>query len=282
MRSKPGHGAKLSFYEFGATTLFAARADQRVSYCLYVPESYEEDGRQAYPLVVLVHGTERGAQRYRDEFIAFAESAQCIVLAPLFPAGIEVPGDLENYKFIEFRGMRFDLLLLDMVAEVQEKYRVRGERFLIHGFSGGGHFVHRFLYLHPKRVLAASIGAPGMVTLLDAAKPWHVGTADLEAKFGIAPDIAAMRAVRVQMIVGAEDTATWEITVPETSHLYMQGVNDAGRNRIERLTALKESFLANGIDVQLDIVPGVAHEGWKPALLDRVRDFFRATLAGGS
>lgn len=138
MRSKPGHGAKLSFYEFGATTLMAARADQRVSYCLYVPESYEEDGDQEYPLVVLVHGTERGAQRYRDEFISFAESTQCIVLAPLFPAGIEVPGDLENYKFIEFRGMRFDLLLLDMADEVAGKYRLRGERFLIHGFSGAG------------------------------------------------------------------------------------------------------------------------------------------------
>lgn len=130
-------------------------------------------------------------------------------------------------------------------------------------------------------MLAASIGAPGMVTLLDARKPWHVGTGGLEEKFGIAPDIAAMRAARVQMIVGGDDTATWEITVPETSHLYMAGVNDAGRTRIERLTALKESFVANGIDVQLDIVPGVAHEGWKPELLDRVRDFFRAALAGG-
>jgi dienelactone hydrolase len=232
--------------------------------------------------VVVIHGTERGAQRYRDEFIAFAESEQCVVLAPLFPASIEVPGDLENYKFIAFCGIRFDRVLLEIVDEVAEKYRIDSERFLIHGFSGGGHFVHRFLYLHPRRVIAASIGAPGMVTLLDDKKPWHLGTSNLEETFGIAADINALRDVRVQMIVGGDDTATWEITVPETSRLYMPGVNDAGETRIERLTSLKESFIAHGIDVQMEIVPGVGHEGWKPALLDRVKEFFRAALASRS
>ncbi len=281
MHSPHIYGRKLSFYEFGATTLMAARVDQRVSYCLYVPKSYKEGGDRAYPLVVLIHGTERGAQRYRDEFVALAESEQCIILAPLFPAGIETPGELDNYKFIEFRGMRFDLILLDIVAEVSERYRLQSERFLIHGFSGGGHFVHRFLYLHPQRLVAASIGAPGMVTLLDKSKPWHVGIAGLEDRFGIAPDIRAMQGVRVQMIVGANDTEAWEITLLETSPLYMPGVNEAGKTRIDRLNTLKESFVKNGINVQMEMVPGVAHEGWHPALLDRVRLFLQASISQG-
>ena len=59
-------------------------------------------------------------------------------------------------------------------------------------------------------------------------------------------------------------------------------MNDAGKTRVERLTTLKESFLAHGIEVEMDIVPGVAHEGWHPALLERVRDFFGRALTEGS
>lgn len=278
MRSKPGHGKVLSYYEFGATSMFASRADQRFSYCQYVPESYEEEGCATYPLVVLIHGTERAAQAYRDRFSDFAERHQCIVLAPLFPCGIDEPGELDNYKFIKYRDIRFDFVLLAMIAEISERYRLSGERFLMHGFSGGGHFVHRFLYLHPRRLLAASIGAPGMVTLLDDTKPWWIGTSDLEQVFGKALDIEALRAVKVQMIVGAEDVETWEITARPGSPRWIPGANDCGRTRVDRIRALRDSFAGRGIDVRLDVVPGVAHEGHNKLLLDQVKDFFASAL----
>lgn len=278
MNKTPGHGVNLSYYEFGATSLFACQADQRFSYCLYVPTGYDEAGTARYPLAVLIHGTERGAQRYRDEFIEFADAHQCIILAPLFPCGITEPGELDNYKFIQFHDIRFDHVLLAMVDEVAARYRLDAGRFMIHGFSGGGHFVHRFLYLHPRRLVAASIGAPGMVTLLDAGKRWWVGTGDLQQVFGSAVDLAAMRSVAIQMIVGAEDRETWEITVPEISPRWMPGVNECGTTRIERLEALRDSFVAHGLEVRFDVIPGVAHEGWRPALLDGVKDFFARVL----
>lgn len=61
---------------------------------------------------------------------------------------------------------QFDHVLLAMVDEIAPLPLAAG-RFLMHGFSGGGHFAHRFFSLHPRRLLGASIGAPGMVTLLD-------------------------------------------------------------------------------------------------------------------
>ncbi|MDB6168228.1 MAG: hydrolase [Verrucomicrobia bacterium] len=280
MRHEPGHGKRLSYYEFGATSLFACQMDQRFSYCLYIPRAYDEDGTNDYPLVVLIHGTERGAQRYRDEFIEFAEQHQCIVLAPLFPCGILKPGELDNYKFIRYQTIRYDEILLSMVAEISARYRLNGARFLIHGFSGGGHFVHRFLYLHSERLAGASIGAPGLVTLLDPGKPWWVGTGNLRAEFGIEVDLAKIRKVPVQMVVGAADTETWEITPDDKSPRWMPGINDAGKTRIERLQALHRCFLGHGIGVRFDLVPNVGHEGWDPALLARVKDFFASTLGG--
>ena len=276
-RPSKGHGKALSFYEFGPTALFASRSDQRFSYCLYVPIDYDEDAETRYPLVVVVHGTTRTAQTYRDEFAAFAERHGCIVLAPLFPGGVEEPGDLDNYKRIEYRGIRFDHVLLDMVDEVSEKYRTEPERFLLHGFSGGGHFAHRFFYLHPDRLLGISIGAPGMITLIDPERPWWLGTADLEERFGVPLRLDEMRKVAVQMVIGGEDTDTWEIN-DHDSPRWVDGADAAGRTRLERLAALRENYEQAGIPVRHDVVPGVAHDGYD--LLEPVRNFFADTLAG--
>ena len=273
---REGHGKYLSYYDRGRTPFFALRTDQRFCYCLYVPEQYEEEGAERYDLIVPVHGTERGAWEYRDEFAAFAESHACIVLAPLFPCNIGTDDDLDNYKLINYAGIRFDRVLLDMVMEVARKYRLRGERFLLHGFSGGGHFAHRFFYLHPRRLLGVSIGAPGLVTLLDESLPWWIGARDLQQRFGIALDYEAMRHVPVQMVIGGEDKATWEITITEDSPWWMAGANDAGVNRLDRMQSLKQSFERNGIAVRHDIVAGVQHDGSR--VLEPVKQFMRDIL----
>ena len=275
--ARQGHGKKLTYYDWGATPFFALQADPRVSYCLYVPEDYEEDGARRYHLIILVHGTERGAATYRDALAEFAVRHGCIVLAPLFPANLCGPGDLDSYKLIGYQDFRFDHLLLHMIDEVAAGYRLAGDRFLMHGFSGGGHFCHRFFYLHPERLTAVSIGAPGVVTLLDEERDWWTGVRNLQALFGKALDIEAMRKVRVHMVVGAQDTQTWEITIPEGSPWWMPGANDAGTTRIERLRSLEKSFRQHGIDVAFDTVPRVAHDGWK--VLGPVKAFFAYALA---
>ncbi len=53
-------------------------------------------------------------------------------------------GDLANYKRIEFQGIRFDHILLSMIDEVAAKYRLKSNRALMYGFSGGGQFCQRF------------------------------------------------------------------------------------------------------------------------------------------
>lgn len=272
------HGKRLSFYQFGATTMFASRMDQRLSYCLYVPESYDEEEQGEYPLIVAIHGTGRDAPRLRNEFIAFAEAEQCVVLVPLFPAGISEPGELNAYKYLAGPDVRYDLVLLDMVAEVEETYGLSFETFFLTGFSGGGHFTHRFLYTHPERLFGVSIVSPGVVTLCDPDLPWPAGVADLEAEFGRAFDAAAVARVPANLVVGDEDTETWEISVAPDSPAYIPGVNAAGVTRVTRLSALAESLRRNGNDVTVDLVPGVAHEGYH--LLKPTFRALRALLRG--
>jgi hypothetical protein len=261
----------------GRTTVYASAVDQRFSYCLYVPRSYTEYETTTYPLAVVVHGTERGPQAYRDAFADFAEEYGCIVLAPFFPCGvIELGFELHNYKFIEFHGLRFDEILLRMVDEIAGYYRIETERFLLFGFSGGGQFVHRFYYLHPRRLMGVSVGAPGWVTLLDTGRDWWTGVRDLEQQFGIPLDLEGLRSVPVQLVVGEQDVDAWDVIMPEGSRYWMPGANDAGSTRVERVVALRESLERHGIHVQQDVVPGAAHEGLK--VVGAVHDFFAGVL----
>ena len=161
---------------------------------------------------------------------------------------------------------------------VAGKYRLNSRDFLLYGFSGGGHFAHRMFLLHPRRLRAVSIGAPGLVTRIDPARRWWTGTADLPEKFGLTLDIEAMRHVPVQMVIGDKDTETWEITLDETSEWWAEGANDAGVTRLDRIAALKKNFEDHGIAVQLDYVPGAAHIG--VAMFPAVRAFMGDVLGG--
>lgn len=277
MRKVGGHGRKLSYYDFGQTTVYASRMDQRFPYCAYVPEDYAEDGGKTYPLAVIVHGTERGMLAYRDAFADFAEANGVIVLCPLFPANICFPGDLSSYKMLRAGDLHYDAVMLDMIDEMRERYRIVGDRVLMYGFSGGGHFTHRFFYLHPERLMAASIGAPGVVTLLDTDQDFWVGVRDFEAVFGKPVDLDVMRKVAVQMVIGGDDHETWEITIAPGDAWWMPGADSAGKDRNDRIAALKKSFERHGIPVQLDVVAGVAHDD--RLLIAKVKEFFGATLS---
>src|SRR6185437_9060553 len=176
-------------------------------------------------------------------------------------ANMASANDLSSYKFIRHGGINYDEILFAMIDEVAGRYRLDSRDFLLYGFSGGGHFAHRMFLLHPRRLRAVSIGAPGLVTRIDPARRWWTGTADLPEKFGL-----------------TLDTETWEITLDETSEWWAEGANDAGVTRLDRIAALKKNFEDHGIAVQLDHVPGAAHIG--VAMFPAVRAFMSDVLGG--
>ncbi len=72
----------------------------------------------------------------------------------------KIVGNADGYKYLSEPCIRYDDILLDMVAEVKERWGLAGDRFGLFGFSGGAQFVNRFLLLRPRSLWAASIGAP--------------------------------------------------------------------------------------------------------------------------
>jgi len=251
----------------------ALRSDPRVSYTVHAPSGFFSDP-SGYRLIVVVHGSGRSAAAYRDGFASFADQHRCVVLAPLFPVGVLGDGYEDGYKNLMEGTLRYDKLLLAMVADLEEAAGRAFGRFHLFGFSGGGQFVQRFFFLHPEQLASVSIGAPGAVTRLDPSRDWWFGTRNFKTLFDKELSLDAMRGVPVQMLVGDRDIETFKI--PPRLQALIDSLGPIGSNRIERLQLLKENFEAFGIPVRFDLLPDVAHEGHKT--FNTAQDFIRSTF----
>lgn len=249
----------FSSYHLGKTASFACQADPRFSYCLYVPRGYAQR-LPAARMLVAIHDTLRSNQALRDLFADHAERTNSIVLAPLFPAGIGTPDDLDHYKYLRFRDIRFDEVLLAMVAEVGARYGVGASRFSLFGFSGGAHFAHRLLYVEPARISRLVVASPGAVTLPVEDYPWWPGLADFEQVFGRPVAWDAVKRVDTHLIVGARDINPDGIVTSRDHPQWVEGADAAGANRVERLKSLHEHLKRRGANVGFEELPGVAHD----------------------
>lgn len=264
----PGHPAWSLLT--GSTPFQAYLRDPRFSYSMYIPTAYR-DIPEALPLHVAVHGTARHAEHTRDRIAALAEERGIAVLAPLFPMGIDDPDDVHNYKTLLYNGIRFDEILLGMIDEAAERWRLEAAQFSLSGFSGGGQFAHRFLYLHPARLRAVSIGAPGRVTLPED-EPWPLGLRDVSELFGITPQLETIVTVPIQVIVGDADLAADVLAAVANDPFEAR----AGATRVDRARRLAAELTGLGADVETVLVPGVAHDA--DAVAPFVTDFLRRAL----
>lgn len=256
-----------------APLLRACRIDQRFSYWLYIPKGFQLENAADYGITAVIHGTARKAEKLKDQFIDFADETNSLILAPVFPAGIIDREDIHNYKFIKFHDIRFDEILLDMVDDVRETFGIMQKKFLLHGFSGGGQFAHRMLYLHPERLAGVSAGAPGRATYLDRAEAWPDGISDFKEQFGKEIDMEELKKVPVLLLIGAEDK---EVVNYEGDATFSEAAQKYGNNRVEKIEALYQNYLQHRMNVQLEEVPGLAHEGLK--MVPQAAAYFKRIL----
>ncbi|HEX5458506.1 MAG TPA: hypothetical protein VFX20_00900 [Steroidobacteraceae bacterium] len=227
-----------------------SRLDPRFGYLAHIPRT----AARSLQTLVVVHGSDFRHEVTCRYFAALAEETGCVVLAPLFaPAGAANP-DPNGFKFLRSSHAEYDRVLLDLVEVAGERLACARERFFLFGFSGGAQFAHRFLYVHPTRLHAVSIAAPGMVTLIDPARPAWVGTQGLGALCGNDLDLPQVQRVAVQLLVGSEDAK------PHVGGAGRELYDHAGGNRIERLRTLRTNYQAYGISVSHREVPGTGHD----------------------
>jgi pimeloyl-ACP methyl ester carboxylesterase len=230
-------------------------------YYLYVPRGY--DGSSTWRLLVTIHGQDRGAVDRLEHFVACAERHGYILLGPLFPPS-------SRFQMLGIGGERADQRLLDLVDEVADDLAVPIDRFDLFGYSGGGQFAHRFLYVRPTRLRSVIVGAPGTVTLPSERDRWPVGVRGLARVAGARFDLEEVRRPRVLLIVGTEDV------IPD-------GLNQSpwamrtGATRLGRARTLHAAWLVAGIAHEYVEVP-VAGHGLDDQIIERTCRFLAAGL----
>ena len=133
----------------------------------------------------------------------------CAVIAPIFPTGIQGPNDFDSYISVNAKSFRSDLILLALLDEVGHRWpAIDVDKGFLMRLSGGDQFAHRFLYLHPDRLAAVSVGAPGTSTFLEDEQEWTKGIEDLETVLDTTVDIDRIKETPIQLVVGEKDTVT--------------------------------------------------------------------------
>jgi poly(3-hydroxybutyrate) depolymerase len=290
----------------GHVPQMALQSDPRISYSLYIPpEPYkslaaspDDDSTKQLPLLVNIHGTRRNLSAIYGDLKTFADSVPCAVLQPLFPAGIEGPNDLDSYKKLRSRSLDSDLVLLSILDEVGTRWpHIDTKKIFLMGFSGGGQFTQRFLYIYPDRLSAVSIGAPGKVTLLDDQSSWPKGVKNVQYVFDRPVDLTLFKTVDIHMVVGSKDTGAhggnefkqWQEEMKKKTAKTKDAGSDieaalttnidaseTGQGRLGTLQTIQRLWKDQGIDAHLDIVNGVGHSA--DGVRSCVLDFFRPLM----
>jgi pimeloyl-ACP methyl ester carboxylesterase len=263
----------LFFFHIMANDI-RVQADPRFTYSYRIVNT-SGSASEPLQLLVAVHGNGRDDKSLLQTYVQHANNlppGHYVMLFPLFPVGVLGDNSDKGYKYIREKSIRYDTLLLDMIDQLS-RHDLRLQRsfstFLLHGYSGGGQFAHRFFYLHPEKIRALFVGAPGTVTFLDDNHDWWPGTRDIKAKFETPAclDMDAMRRVPALLAVGDRDTEKLLLPKGTMDRLAASyGGHDKlvaafGHHRLERLENLYKNWKMAGMNVNLQIIPGMGHNG---------------------
>jgi poly(3-hydroxybutyrate) depolymerase len=224
-----------------------------------------KDASSDTPVLFVMHGVNRDADRYRDEWVPQAEEYGFLLLVPEFSEK-GFPG-VESYNF----GNTFDeqkrlkpraqwtFGFLEPIFDFAKAATGnRSERYYLYGHSAGAQFVHRFLYFMPEAKVAKVVAAnAGWWTLpdLEVDLPYGLRGAGL--------DTVALKAMLQRpliVLLGTADTDPQDPNLRRTPEALAQGPHrfarghffyDAGKHRAESLDV--------PFGWQLETAPGVGH-----------------------
>lgn len=234
-------------------------------------------GRPARGLLVSVHGVTRQFTQQFQETRQIAAALDLQLLVPHFTTAA-----FPDYQRLgrTHRGRRADLALLNLLDALG--HQPPRLPLILHGFSGGAQFAHRFALAHPDRTDGLVLMAPGWYTMPDPAVRYPYGLRTGDALTGVRLDLAAFLGVPLLTIVGGED-----VQQDDSVRSGRQLDQRQGATRLARARTWHDDLrycatrLAIDHPNQLCIVPGVSHDFGRllAASLDTTITFVERCLA---
>lgn len=233
----------------------------------YVPQNYNENT----PILFIMHGNKRTAEKYRNDWISIADSNNAVLVAPLFSRENGFPED-DHYNMGNMFKMDEEENLLDKNPESEWSYSLinpifdfvvkdlknNSKSYMIYGHSAGSQFVHRFLFFKPEaKVTKAVCANAGWYTMPEFDQTFPYGLKNTTASKN---SLKKLYQKNVAILLGDQDIDVNHKSLRRTPEAMKQGVH-----RFERGHSFFEANKnwAKELDVEfnwkLETVPGVAH-----------------------
>lgn len=223
------------------------------------------------PVVFVMHGVKRDADRYRDEWAALARQHGFIVIVPEFGQA-DFPGS-RGYNTGYFSGENgtprpralWSFAAIEpLFDDVRERFGTGATRYSIYGHSAGAQFVHRFVLFMPETRIDQAIAAnAGWYTMPDPAIEFPYGVEEAPV------DDAALKAAlgkRLTVLLGTADTDRSDPNLRKTPEADAQGPHRFARGQ-QFFAEGEKAAAARGVPFgwKLATVPDVGHSNGKMA-----------------
>jgi poly(3-hydroxybutyrate) depolymerase len=216
-------------------------------------------------ILIVMHGKERDADRYRDEWAPHADKHNLLLVVPEFSeakfpgAGPYNFGNVADRKGKLKPRASWTFGVIDKVfAEAKARSGARRQSYSLFGHSAGAQFVHRYLIFASRTdadlIILSDAGAYTMPTQ-DVDFPWGLKGAGLQRD-----DLARAFARNVVILLGERDVDPNHPTLPRNPGAMAQGPHRVARGQKFFATG-KATAEAFGVPFgwRLEMVPGVAH-----------------------
>lgn len=223
------------------------------------------------PVVFVMHGVNRDADRYRDEWASLARRHGFIAVVPQFGQA-DFPGS-RGYNtgyFSEEDGTPRPRNLWSFAAieplfdDVRQRFGTRVARYSIYGHSAGAQFVHRFVLFMPEARIDQAVSAnAGWYTMPDMQTGFPYGLGDAPV------DEAALSAAlgkQVTVLLGTADTDRADPDLRKTPEADAQGPHRFARGQQFYANARQAAErLETPFGWSIRTVPDVGHSNGKMA-----------------
>ncbi len=253
--------AKAAPLATGAGRFDFRRAGKIVPVWYFLPKN----AGPSTPILFVLHGVNRDADRYRNDWMPHAKAKNFIVIAPEFSHG-EFPGndhynlggmtlgqssaqpsEASPYSFVE-----------PIFEEVKRATGNRSESYRLYGHSAGAQFVHRYLYFMPKARAATAVAAN--------AGWWMLPDPTLDFPYGLHgsaitdPALKKMLQRKLTILLGTADTDPNDENLSRSPGAMAQGEHRFARGHTFFEAGQKRAAaLRIPLAWQLSTAPGIAH-----------------------
>jgi dienelactone hydrolase len=232
----------------------------------YKPSKYTGSS----PILFVMHGMQRNADEYRDQWIKYAEQYGALLLVPEFseknyPDTGYAQGNLFDSQFRVIPENKSGFMLIEHLFDyVTVRADNRSRDYFLYGHSAGGQFVHRMLLLKPDARIRRAVAAnPGFYTLPRYSEEFPYGL----KKSGLTPEaLKAAFGKELIILLGEQDTLEHQKSLNKSLGAMKQGKHRFARGQNFYKIAQEESG-RSGIKLEwrLQTVAGAGHYNSKMA-----------------